>query len=39
MDNREGLVKKAIELARQLTPEQLAIAIAEALREEEKKSA
>lgn len=39
MDNREELVKKAIELALQLTPEQLAIAIAEALRVGEKESA
>ena len=39
MDNREELVKKAIELALQLTPEQLAIAVAEALRAGEKESA
>jgi hypothetical protein len=39
MDNRENLVKKAIELALQLNPEQLAIAIAEALRAGEKESA
>ena len=39
MDNREELVKKAIELALQLTPEQLVIAIAEALRAGEKESA
>ena len=39
MDNREDKVKKALELAAQLTPEQLAIAIAKALRAREKESA
>lgn len=39
MDNREKMIEKAVELALQLTPEQLAIAIAEALRAGEKESA
>lgn len=36
MDNRDKLVEQALELALQLTPEQLAIAIAKAVRAGEK---
>lgn len=39
VSEREEMEKRAVELIKRLTPEQLAIAIAEALRAEEKESA